>query len=200
MIRQLSIFAVLVGFSLIASNAHAQGAVNHLRFYSDPAGTSCDLAYDEPGIVTVHVIHTGPAPSAAVQFSAIVPECWTGATWLNDEVDPPFLMLGNTQDPFSGLSIATNGCKQLPLYVGRINVFVADASAHCCPYEPGPIEVAEQEGTLQYVDCTLPDFEDWVIRPMAPVGLVVNPDDACKCTNPVPTHETTWGKIKSLYR
>jgi hypothetical protein len=190
-IRQLCAIAVLIGFWGLVSTAHAQGPTNTLRFYSDPAGTSCDLVYNEIGFVAVHMMLTGSAPSTGLAFSAVKPECWTGSVWTMDVIDEGFLALGNTQNPVGGISIgAIGGCKELPVYIGYIRYFAFDASAKCCAYAPGPT----QAQGIVWVDC------DFVMWPMEVAGIVVNPDEACRCQQPVPVAETTWGRVKSLYR
>lgn len=182
--------SILFALSCVVSNAHAQGAVNALRFYSDPLGTSCDLTYDKIGIVSVHMIHTGGTGSTGIQLGAITPDCWTGAIFMDDVILPPYVKLGNTQDPVTGLLVAFAGCKQLPIHVGTIDHFVTDLSARCCAYEPGPV----QDAPLQFADC------QFNVHPMGGAGLVVNPDETCPCLNPIPVAETTWGKVKALYR
>jgi len=182
----------------LASQSRAQ-VTDYLRFYSDVNGTTCFLNYTDLGVATVHIFQTGPVRSSAIQFSAIAPACWTGATWLGDVVSSEWLSLGSSQDPLYGLSVATSGCQDLPIYIGSINHLVTDASVECCLYAPGPIDDAETPGTLQYVDCTNP-WPNWPIRPLQPAGLVVNQKPSCHCEQPLSTSATTWGRVKALYR
>ncbi|HXV13019.1 MAG TPA: hypothetical protein VEC56_02320 [Candidatus Krumholzibacteria bacterium] len=198
------LWAVLVSGSVLGlSGSTFAQSNNFLRFVSEPGGSTCSLNYSEPGVVMIHVILDGTAPSSAVQFSAVTPECWTGATWLCDRVDLPFLSLGNTQDPVNGISVAVNGCKEMPVYIGTIHHQVTDLSASCCAYAPGPAEVQTPAGPLNIlatVDCTIPYFMEWVIRPVEPVGITVNAGASCPCELALSTSETTWGRVKALYR
>lgn len=197
MTRLICTIAAIVGLAG-ASTARAQGT-DYLAFYSDVNGTTCFLNYTDLGVATVYIFQTGPVRSSAIQFSAITPACWVGATWLGDIVPSPFLPLGSSQDPVMGLSVATAGCKDLPIYIGSINHLVTDPSANCCVYAPGPVQAAEIPGTLQYVDCTNP-WPDWPIRPLQPVGLTINRTPECPCELPLSTNESTWGQVKALYR
>ncbi len=197
--KRLAIVVVGLACLGLAPRANAQ-ATDYLRFYSDVAGTTCFLNYTDIGVATVHIFQTGPVRSAALQFSAIAPACWSGATWLGDAVNGAWLSLGSSQDPVYGLSVATSGCQDLPLYVGSINHLVTDLSVECCEYAPGPIEDARVPGTLQYVDCTNPSSHNWVIRPLQPVGLTVNSNPSCPCEQPLAATTTTWGRVKALYR
>ncbi len=199
--RMLSM-GLAIGFGMLTIDARAQ-AVNSLKFFADPSGTMCSLNYTKDGIVSTHVFITGGAPSHAIQFSAVTPACWTGGVWVGDDFPGPFLKDGHTQDPVDGLLIAFNQCYQMPFRVGSIYHHVVDLSASCCPYSPGPVDVCEGVECIRIivtVDCTSPDEDDWVVREMQGVGLVVNANPSCPCDLPVAAVSSTWGRVKALYR
>lgn len=201
MVRLICAIVTVLGLMGAATTARSG---NFLRFHSDPAGSTCFLNYTDLGVATVHVFLTGTTPSSAVQFTALVPACWSGATWLGDVVSPPFLTIGDSQEPVFGISVALGGCKDMPMYIGSVNFLVSDLSAECCEFAPGPADIVQPGGApplriVATVDCTNP-FPDWVIREAQPVGLVVNSNPSCPCELPLSVTESTWGQIKALYR
>jgi hypothetical protein len=44
------------------------------------------------------------------------------------------------------------------------------------------------------------DCDEGLVGVDAGYGGIINADDTCPCSFPVPTEETTWGRVKSLYR
>lgn len=179
----------------IGSVAHAQEQ-RVLRFFADPAGTNCEIVNTQSEIVTIHMLLTGDGSTAnTVTFSAPTPACWTGAVWLGDDVNPSYLWLGTTHDPAAGLTVTFIGCKNLPIYLGSMT-FEASGSEPCCYYDilPGLPATVNQ---LRIIDCD----GDPVVIPA--VGVTINPDAGCPCGSselPVAVEETTWGRVKALYR
>jgi len=192
------LLAVAVVSLLFASTA-AQ-AENALKFFADAAGTDCSLDYTTAGLVSTHVIVTGTTPSAAIQFSAVTPECWTGVLWIGDNFATPGIRLGSTQDPGLGLQVTFGGCEPMPFYAGYISHFVTDVSASCCPYMPGPADIRPLVRIIATAECTVYPLTILGIAEMQGVGLVVNPTRECPCELPVPAAESTWGRVKALYR
>lgn len=193
-----------IGFGMQSSDVSAQ-FTNSLKFFSDEAGTSCSLNYTSAGVVSTHVLMTGGRWSAAIQFSAVTPACWTGAVWVGDDFPGPFIREGSTQD-IDGLALAI-GCQSMPFHAGVIYHYVSDVSASCCPYAPGPAYPVLLNGILvkriiATIGCEpgVPLIVDSVASEMQGVGLTVNANATCPCDLPVATAATTWGRVKALYR
>jgi hypothetical protein len=184
--------AVVVG----ATAAAAQPSVALL---GDDEGVSCNIVDNAPGIVQVHMFVYGVDGLAAIQFAAPIPACWTGATWVADQIVPDYLVLGGTQETRYGIAIATrclDGGPNSPIYLGYMVVDTQGTAASCCefpiekandlhPEVPGPIMVLCDQITE-----VVGVFESGTIN--------ANPDCG-ECLQIVPVEETTWGAVKALY-
>jgi len=144
MIRLPLFFFILL---LISSPASA----DRITMYADAAATDCALAYDTPGVVNIYVIAQAPQASA-VQFSAPLPDCWTGVTYMNETVPAPYIRIGNSQD---GVAIAFGTCVGgWNIHVLTIQVFVSnpDLVGDCCHYGVQPDPTADPPG-MYIMDC-----------------------------------------------
>ena len=202
MIRFLLLFCIAV-ICLVAFTSSA--SAGEFMLSGDVGGLSCNIADDSPGLVNVHIFVYDVIDFTAAQFAAPVPECWTGATWISDNVAEGYLSIGDSQDAAGGgLSIAATdvvGCQDAPVYLGYIVINTTGEAVNCCAYPivkaqgdlhpefDGPIMVRCQE-----------DMDD-LYDEAATVGGVVNSDGNCAfCpTSPVPVEETSWGRVKALY-
>jgi hypothetical protein len=92
--------------------------------------------------------------ATGVQFSAPLPNCWTGATYLSDDVPAPFYHIGNSQ---TGIAIAFGSCVVSPIHVLTMQVFTAspDFPGGCCMYNIQPDMYATPPG-IYYTDCADP--------------------------------------------
>ncbi len=159
-----------------------------ITLYADRDMASCAL-FDAAGVRSIHIFHTGSPSATGSQFAAPLPACWSGATWVGDHIEPPFLSLGNSQ---TDLSIAYAGCVEPPLYLGRIYYLSSGTSKACCEHLPRA--VAGEPG-VWIADC---DYETHALP--AGAGVMINPIGDCPCgETPVSVQETTWGRIKAMY-
>jgi hypothetical protein len=120
----------------------------------DPGGMDCFLAYDEPGLVNIYAFLVFSPGATSVQFSAPIPDCWTGVTYLSDIVPSPFISIGNSQ---TGIAIAFGSCIASPIHVLTMQVFTAgsDLIGDCCDYYIQPDPTANPPG-IYYTDCDDP--------------------------------------------
>lgn len=185
---------------VLASMASAQTG-GRVELFADADGTDCAILDTAPGVVTVHMVLVGATEVGAVEFGAPVPECWTGAVWLEDNIPWP-VHIGDSQlnEP-SGLSIAflsevTCGQSNSPIYLGSISYSTQGAAPPCCYYPVVKAADAHPEfDTPIAVKCT-----DYLFGVEAG-GAWINPDETCSCTGqmPLPVHDTSWGRVKALY-
>ena len=120
----------------------------------DAGGMECFLAYDEPGLVSIYAFLVYSPGATSVQFSAPLPDCWTGVTYLSDFVPPPFISIGNSQ---TGIAIAFSSCFVSPIHVLTMQVFTSspDLIGDCCDYYIQPDPSANPPG-MYYTDCASP--------------------------------------------
>jgi len=191
--------------ALVASSASAQSY--KLEFSGDASASSCVLASGGVGLSKVHVILTGSGGATGVLFGAQVPACWAGATWVADNLamqvvypdtqNPPtgdvWLAIGNSQDPI-GLSIAFTACVDLPIHIGSID-FMGTAPSPCCEFvTTHPSAWTSFSTPAQVADC------NFQAHNIAGGSVTVSSGPLCPCQQALATEQSTWGRVKSLYR
>lgn len=160
-----------------------------IGLYADAAATSCNLV--PGGFLQVHVIHMRHTGMTASQFAAPAPGCMN-AVYLGDQGMWP-TQIGNSQD---GVSLGYGACLTAPTYLMVINYSVEGDVDPCCLYPVLPDPHAPS-GEIVGVDCS---------NNLTGIGggtAVVNANPGCSCSDggdPVPVVETTWGRIKTMYR
>jgi len=167
-----------------ASMAFAQGG--SVGIFADAGGTDCNLADVLPGLTPYYVVHVYHAGATASQFSAPIPTCMVAAIWLSDTAVFG-VTIGNSQ---TGVAIGYGTCQVAPTHVLTINYFVQGLTPACCRYPVLP-DPNVPSGKIEVTDCGF--------NPLFATGGmgIINPDGTCNCN--VPTEDTTWGKVKSLY-
>lgn len=187
---------MLLGASPASAQAPPEFGGYGVEFYNLDGRNRCAIDATLPGVVEVHVLHTGPGSSTGLLFSAYFPECFPGSTWVADELAEPWVSIGTTQDSF-GLSIGYGECRPLPIYVGKMVLVASGGTAHCCRYQAThPTGWTYFTAPVLATDCA---FVEWT---GTAVPVIVNQDPSCLCAaaGPVAVEPTTWGRVKSLYR
>jgi hypothetical protein len=174
-------------WALCSSSARAQG--NRIVFFADEAMSICELVDDGLAIRAVHVFLLGSEPSTGAGIAAPKPACWSGATWVGDIVPVTEGGGGQYGNSQTVLSIAFGACLSPPLHVATINYFTTGVAGDCCGYNVVP-------GVTRYVACVT--FDEVPAAPAPP--LIINPNETCRCGQPVAAEASTWGRVKSLYR
>ena len=164
--------------------AHAQGGVlgmfNDINLY-DPA-----IGSPNPGIVNLYVLHMTSGGVTASQFSAPLPGCWLGSTYLADgQVFP--VTIGNSQ---SGVSVGYGACLTPPIHILTIQVFTDGQQFSDCCFYSVQADPAVTSGFIEVVDCG-----NNLIQAYGMTSCVNSPEWCCS----FPTEATTWGSLKSLY-
>lgn len=172
-----------------SGGAWAQG-YGRVTLWADPVMNSCEIADPGSGIVQVHMFFEGSQNAFAVEFFAPTPQCWEGTTWLGDVIVSPNLKLG-VSTHVEGLAVNFGGCVQPPIHMGYMNFLVTGGAQPCCEY---PVLPQTVHGTITVVDCGYDEHEG------SGGSAIVNADQSCRCPRPVATDESTWGRVKSLYR
>jgi hypothetical protein len=125
-----------------------------VRIGSDPAGMDPDHINDSVvGPIWVYVLVYHSDPIAAVSFSAPIPDCFPGATYIADEIPFPHIT-GNSQ---TGITIGFGQCidPQPGSYTVamRIMLMVSSPVTSCCWYPPLP-NPETGAGVIEVFDCS----------------------------------------------
>ncbi len=180
--RGLLLFAA---FLITATMTYAQPP-GSLFLAGDSLGADCTV-YDAPGIVHIYVFHIYTYGATASQFMI---DCTSGVamTYLSDY--SPYLIIGNSQ---TGVAIAYGTCVPSPHMILDIQYLGSGLSQNCssCRVVPDPIAVPPE---ILVADCQDPP------NLLIAMGgeIWINPDGSCSCI--IPVQETSWGRIKSLYK
>jgi hypothetical protein len=171
------------------SLASAQMA-GEVGLYADPLGGSCFITDAAPGLLPIYAVHVWSPGASAIQFSAVMPACMVGASFLSDTSVYP-VTIGNSQN---GVAIGYGACIASPNNVLIINYFVSGLTTACCELPVGP-DPNVPSGSIEVVDC-----DSQLITGVEGLSGMVNgnPTD-CECDPAVGTEESTWGKVKALY-
>lgn len=152
--------------------------------------SSCEIADPGGQVIQIHMVLEGTQLARAVSFFAPTPQCWPGATWLGDVVVSPYLKQ-NYSTHVVGVIVNFLVCVEPPVYFGYMNFLASGQSEPCCEYVILP---NTQNGELGIFDCGF----DYV--PGLESGAIVNANQSCRCPRPVAAEQSTWGRVKSLYR
>jgi hypothetical protein len=176
---------LLITLALMLSASMAFAQAGSIGIFADVAGTDCNLADAVPGLITYQIVHVNTPCATACQFAAPAPACLL-ATYLSDAQVFP-VTVGNSQ---TGVSIGYGSNLAGPINVLGISFFAQGLTPPCCYYPVvGDPNIG---GLIQMVDC-----EGTTLLATGGTGIV-NPDATCQCN--VPTQDTTWGKVKSIFQ
>jgi hypothetical protein len=182
-----------LGIVMIAGSAMA----DHFGIYTDQVGATenCTVVPPQFQSFSMYVVHkTTGATGSEFKVEGTAATGWTfnGASVLGG-----FLAIGSAT---TGVSLAYGGCLAGPeIGVVELNFFgfaPAGGSPTCGLVEiiPSPTALG---GIIKAVDCNFAEI------PATGGRGYINPDATClDCNEPHPnaTEESTWGKVKSLYR
>jgi len=174
--------------ALCASPVFAQ--VGSPGFFADAAGTSCNIAVPTGVPFNVYVVHKSVAGA-------------TGGQWLFNPstVDPGLTPIGSGSagpaaplvigSPETGISFAYGGCVTGDLHIWTFNFFSVGGVPPCTYLQILPDPSTVTPGVLT-IDCTFAEI------PVDPGEGILNANGTCDCV--VSSKQSTWGKVKSLYR
>jgi hypothetical protein len=174
----------------VAGLAWGQSNVGTIGVFTDDVAGSCDIA-DEPALVTAHILHVGAVAANTSTFMLRqdpgVEMLFVSATLKNG------LMLGDVR---TGVTVTYTPCRtSFPFELFELNYLGSGTSTAC-----GKIEIVgapvpfSHSGNIEIIDCSYQIFEV-----LEGGHALVNVAGDCGCQN-IPTEETTWGKVKSLYQ
>lgn len=180
---------------LISVSPAAAGVIN---LYSSPG--SCG-ALEAPGPITVYVEHDPYGNATAVRFK-LEPGPGMTMTYVSEVHYLP-RTFGDAQ---TGMTVCYNGCIGAPVVLAAVTYMRYGTSADCSTLRVVPYPGAE---TVEGMDCNFQPRAE-TIRDF----LVSTPSAGCGCPSPrldpgtplafdctpLAIEQTTWGRIKALYR
>jgi hypothetical protein len=166
--------------------AHFAAGGGSFGLFGDPGGTDCNVWDVVPSVVIIYVVHVMHTGAIGGQFSAPSPPC-NLMIWLSDNWIMP-VTIGDSQ---TGVSVGYGGCLAAPTLVLSMNFFAQGITPPCCTYPVLP-DPAAPSGQIEVMDCASNLLYATGGR------AIINPTDNCGCN--VPVEETTWGRVKAMYR
>jgi len=157
-----------------------------VEFYADDEMKRCAIVDNQPGIIYLHMFHNRISDVKTIQFYAPVPACWSGVTWLGDNIVRTHV--GNTQDSRHGLAVHHDNCASSTVYLGYITFYSQGTGTECCSIDVLPAEDIEIQ-MIQAMDC-----ENNILRAEGK-GAIINGNETCPCDS---QSQTTWQLIKVL--
>lgn len=180
--------AVLI--SLATTTAHAgwelipqSGVVTGCNVIDDDALAVCDVA----------IVLTGSGSYSEVSDLAVVLD---GTSWAPIAFQTDYLSIGD----WNNFAVAFVPCVTPPITVATVTYFCPGTSP--C----GQVVLQPSPTFLQYnlYDCDKNPVAGYAYAHMTVNGIYDVPtggmDPDCYCPSPLGTEESTWGKVKSLYR
>lgn len=180
---------LLIAMLVICTASLASAAVGNIGVFADPVGSSCDVQ-DAAGLVDVYVVHVNATAAITSQFK-MTQDASIAMTYIAGTVNSSLLFLGDVR---TGITITYVGCKtNFPLELVHIQYFGTGTTTSCAKLliEADP---TTDSGEIEVVDCAS------VAHPLGMFGgsAMVNSTGDCGCD--IATRETTWSKVKSLYK
>ncbi len=166
----------------LASEAHAQLHIGTVSLYADSNFTETTVVDTVPRVLRVYVVHKQPARAYyGIQFKVAESPGFTG-TWVTEE-SPFVVAIGTSQ---TGISIAYGSCLAPPTHLLTM-LYVLDGKSVADSYVEAQAHPGAEFSEIEaYLCAGMWDY---------PAGgrLEVKP-------NVVPIEETTWGRIKVIYK
>jgi hypothetical protein len=159
--------------------------VEYIGIYADAAGLDCEIA-DPGGSVfkTFHIVHTTSVQPAVGSAWRLEWDPGMSMVYVGDD-SSPYFKVGNALD---GASINYAPCATGTLKIDTVTMLSYGTSTPCSHLSLGPHPT--QGRVVIYCN--------FISIPFVVGNGIVNGDQTCPCT--LATEETTWSKVKALYR
>jgi hypothetical protein len=187
--KKLLVTAIVL--AVTASVALAQQTDERIGLFSDIGGTDCTITDQVPGLVAIYAVNINTNGTTACQFRATAPACIGTGSWLSDTAVFP-VTVNNSQ---VGVAVGYGTCQVAPIHVLTINFFLQGTSDTCCVYPVTP-DPSVPSGEIEFVDCL-----NNLLFGKGQSGMINAFRPECACDQfSVPAENTSWGRIKEMYR
>ncbi len=139
---------IVVGILALTASLPTYAQYANFAVYDNPAGDGCGIANSGPGMIPFYVVVESHFGLVGTQFTAPVPSCLVGASWLSDNAPFP-VTIGSSQ---TGITIGFGACRVSTVHVLTINVQVQGSTQGCCRFALLPHPEATLSG-VEFVDC-----------------------------------------------
>jgi hypothetical protein len=183
------VVAISLLFSVCLTRADLSFAQppGNITVFADPAASSCFASDNAAGSLILYIFHTNFSGMLTSNFR-IAESSGFHAIYASETIAVP----AHVGDFRSGVLLGYGECQGGSLLLGTLTYTTLGTSVPCSYLDvvaapPYPWPATES--------CS---FEDY---PALPLGkLYVNPGAACQMWCTVATEQSTWGKIKAMYR
>jgi hypothetical protein len=176
---------VLLLILLLLAAGPAASQTEAVGVFADPEGTDCNLQDRVPAACTFYVVHLNAVNRTGVEFWPAPPGC-SEMIPLNWSSEMPVA----TGAYHTGFSVAYGQPLSGNILVMQLHFFCQGLSSLCCAFS-----VIAHEATGQLVTADAAHE----LHPIIGQTSIINPTNSCGC-NVVSNRESTWGKVKALYR
>jgi hypothetical protein len=175
---------VILGGKRIAASQEAPG---NITVFADEAAASCSITDQTPGPITVYVMHTNMSGMAVSDFK-VAESIGFLATYISETIET----IGHVGDFRNGITLAYGTCRDGPLLLGSIS-YQGHGTSTPCSY----LEVVAWRYPWPYTtNCTEHDYQ---APPLGRLYVNAQPGE-CPLWCSVATEQSTWGRVKALYR
>ena len=171
-----------------ATTALAQPGGN-IAVYADTNAINCDLTDIGVTVCQYHIVHTF-IPNGVTSSSFKIDTNHQGA-YLGYLTKFPAVI----GDPLTGAVVVYGECLSLPTHILTITYLCQGLTPPCGYMSVVGNPTAHPPG-LKATDCS----RDRVVIDAQGYTSYINNDGSCPCMSPIPVQETTWGRVKALYR
>jgi opacity protein-like surface antigen len=180
-------FALLVVLLMaLATPVFAINGVGDIGIFADDQGNSCEIAaLGSPAPFNIYIVHKflPGEESTGSRFKVSFP---AGIIFFAFSANPSMVPGGTLT---SDQTIGYGSCVTANTSLGFALVQAPSAVTECSYVS---VLGSDFTGLVQATNCSFEEF-------IAGAGQgIVNPNDGCRCN--IATHQSTWGKVKSLYR
>ena len=179
---------VAVAGSLLLTRESQAQVPGNITIFGDQGATECSLVDSPGGTLTLYVFHTGFSGMLSSDFR-VQESSGFHASYVSESIDVPI----HDGDFRSGIFLGYGECLGGSILLGTVT-YATHGQSEDCSY----LDVVEGQ-IYPWPATESCFFED---SPAPSLGkLYVNPNSSCHpwCVV-VATEETTWGKVKALYR
>jgi len=195
---------LLLALGIVFSASLAFGQAGYIGLFSDLAHTSCSASWVLGGTKRVYVYHMLSAGTTASMFGIKSvgftgdPDTECELTGITNNftlvIGDPFFALPYDSDN-AGVAYSYGSCNTTgAIYLARLTfVCVGDVIPPACSMFEAVAAPDAPSGTIEVVNCADTKLVGNGFR------MYINPTTSCNCGEVVPTRDSSWGKIKSLY-